>query len=62
VELLQVWAHVFNHVAAAIVAFQVVMIGLLGIKGALWPSLLLTPLPFLSVSLWCVRFWCSSTF
>lgn len=49
---LQVWAHVFDHVMCAGLVFQIVMLGLMGLKGGLLQSLLLLPLLCLWLYLW----------
>lgn len=46
------WRKVFEQVAFALIAFQMIMVGLLLIKGALWQPLALLPLPFMSLFTW----------
>ncbi|KAH7620097.1 hypothetical protein Ndes2526B_g05351 [Nannochloris sp. 'desiccata'] len=44
-----VWLHVFNQLITGLIIFQITMIALLGIKKAPTPSLILLPLPFITL-------------
>ena len=44
-----VWLRVFNQLITGLIIFQITMIGLLGIKKAPVPSLLVLPLPFITL-------------
>jgi hypothetical protein len=49
---MQMWARVSDQIFFSVLMFQLVMIGLMGIKGVLVQTLLLLPLPFLTVLKW----------
>ena len=49
---MQVWGQFFDHVMLAAFVFQIVMLGLMGLKGGVAQSLLLLPLPFLWAAMW----------
>lgn len=48
----QVWPHVYDHVTVSAVAFQVVMAGLLFVKGGIVFLICLLPLPFIYIAMW----------
>ena len=45
----QVWRKVFEQISFSLITFQVVMVGLMLIKGAVWQPLAILPLPIVSV-------------
>ena len=49
---LQVWRKAFEQVSFAVIAFQMVMVGLMVIKRALRQPLAILPLPIISVVAW----------
>ena len=50
--LVQLWQQVFDHVMFSAIVFQIIMFGLMTLKGGLVRSLLTLPLPFLFAMLW----------
>ena len=50
VSVVQLWMQIFQHIIAAMLFFQIIMIALFGIKKAPGPAALTAPLPFITVA------------
>lgn len=55
----QIWRVLFNRLIASTVIFQLVMLGVLNLKGGHWQSIALIPLPFASIAF---KFVCKNQF
>ena len=52
-SLVQIWRQAFDQIIVAVLIFQLLMIGLVGLKKAPIQAGLLVPLPFITVAFRC---------